>query len=64
MIKKFNIFNFYNIDKTTIILADYDGTLPPKNTINGKISLTPLPVDFQIEIISFDNIDSLNMKIT
>lgn len=44
-------------------LGDYDFTQPPKNTVNGKRSLTPIPVTFNIEVTNFDKIDTYNMML-
>ena len=48
---------------TVIFPKDYEKGLAPKHTIAGKRVDDPLPVYLSVDILSFDQIDTVNMMI-
>ncbi len=46
-----------------LFLADYESALAPKtiNTLSGTRKSEPLPIYLNLDILSFDKVDNLNM---
>lgn len=49
--------------RKVIFPDDYEKTLAPKHTVNGKRVDDPLPVYLSLDILSFDKVDTINMMI-